>query len=342
MTEPGRPPHGGPLVSLREVLRTPADRHGRRLRAVLDAIDRLHIVPAMSPIEVLVTNDRGALGRYVPHLGTGEPVRIEISCRRNDRFELTFAHEIGHLLEKAIIPGSNFGSRNWASGEVTHGWRAAVRETEAYRRLGSAVATGRVTRLKPDGTTTTLEAGSKYVGYLMEDAELWARSYAQYIALRTQERAMLPPIFDPDTMGTSRLRTDRRGDRHTPRSNRVATMDMNPSRRNVRRLSKAYGMPESEVREMLAIASGRSIGDVVWVEDVRDLPPIRPTGFAAWIEWLSTPAVFVRSCFRSMIGRLAASRSTSTPISDIRQLAAAEQENRQAKFSGEVAGTSPD
>ncbi len=44
-------------------------------------------------------------------------------------------------------------------------------------------------------------------------------------------------------------------------------MDLSPSRRNVRRLAREYRMPESDVREMLAIESGRSRGDVVFADD---------------------------------------------------------------------------
>ncbi len=58
----------------------------------------------------------------------------------------------------------------------------------------------------------------------------------------------------------------------------MAKMNLSPNSRNVRRLSKMYGMPESDVREMLAIESGRSKGDVVFADELPTRPGIRSRG----------------------------------------------------------------
>lgn len=186
MAEAADQPRDDPLVSLREPLRLPADRYGKRLRAVLNEIDQLHGVPRIKPIGVKINNDRGVLGRYVKHPGTGEPLRIELSRRKNDRLELTFAHEVGHFLEGAVIPGSTFGVRKWAFDDVTQSWRAAIRSTSSFQRLRSIVEAG--------GTIPGLEEAPQFVSYLLQDQELWARSYAQYVAVRSHSETLLEQI----------------------------------------------------------------------------------------------------------------------------------------------------
>lgn len=183
------------LVSLGEVLRTPPDRHGKRLRLVVAAIDGLHGVPAIRPIEVRITTSRDdILGRYIKHSGTGEPERIEVSRRRNDRLELTFAHEVGHLLEGALIPPpSRFGVRNWTTDVVMQDWRAAVKSTDSYRRLEEIARTGRVT-IGESGEMTSRVAPPGYLSYLLKEEELWARSYAQYISSRSRNETMLAQV----------------------------------------------------------------------------------------------------------------------------------------------------
>jgi len=55
-------------------------------------------------------------------------------------------------------------------------------------------------------------------------------------------------------------------------------MNLSPSSRNVRRLAKEYQMRESDIRQMLAIASGRSKGDVVFADELPTRPGIRSRG----------------------------------------------------------------
>jgi len=183
-----------PLVSLKELLLLPADRYGKRLRAVLNEIDHLHGVPRIKPIGVKINEDRDDLGRYVKHSGTGKPLRIELSRRKNDQLELTFAHEIGHLLEAALIPGSSFGVRKWAFDDLMRDWRFAVRSSVSFRKLENIAETRQAATVGADGTVTHREADPRFLSYLLEDQELWARSYAQYVAVSGQNSTLLEQI----------------------------------------------------------------------------------------------------------------------------------------------------
>lgn len=68
-------------------------------------------------------------------------------------------------------------------------------------------------------------------------------------------------------------------------------MTPNLSRRNVRRLSREYGLPEGAIREMLTIGAGTNQGDVV------ESPEVVPRrGLRIWLS-LVTITVAVPSIY---------------------------------------------
>ena len=151
------------LVSVREVVRLPADKFGKQLRVILNAIDNLHQVPTIKPIDVKVGRDRDRLGGYIKHSGTGRPLGIEVSRRQNDPMELAFAHEIGHLIEGAMIPDAPFGVRNWVNDKMTRDWRRAVRTTAAFQKLQQITQTGRISIHQAAGIFTDRAANPTYL-----------------------------------------------------------------------------------------------------------------------------------------------------------------------------------
>ncbi len=193
MSHEPRDPSASPLGSMGGNLALTPDKYGKRFRPVVAAIDRLHRVGQSTAIPVIVTNTRDCTGCYKKHAGTGEPICIEVS-KRNDGMELTLAHEIGHFLEGALLPGSAFGARNWPSDNLTRGWRESVKSTESYRLLGRIAATGEVSRLDPERGGIVGESLPGYVGYLMTEQELWARSYAQWVAVRGRTEPLIEQI----------------------------------------------------------------------------------------------------------------------------------------------------
>jgi hypothetical protein len=90
--------------------------------------------------------------------------------------ELGLVHEIGHFLERFGIPGHQDGNRPYATDPTLAGWLAAIQASGAYARLG---------QLRGPGVDPAK------VAYLLHESELWARSYAQYIATRTRDKILL-------------------------------------------------------------------------------------------------------------------------------------------------------
>jgi len=101
----------------------------------------------------------------------------------------TFIHEVGHFLDHSGIgePGVFASADLPAMG----GWRDAVRNSGAVKDLEDTLRrpTKRVTR--PDGRDVDLPVDAKYVAYLLNSSEVWARSYSQYIAVRTGDPALM-------------------------------------------------------------------------------------------------------------------------------------------------------
>jgi hypothetical protein len=154
-------------------LQLPADRFGRRLRATIRAIESVHWVDGLPTVPVEVRKLRDAEGEYQKHSGTGQPVRIVIN-RKGERPGLTLAHELGHLLEGVAIPGANYGRRRWEADPTIVRFLEAARASRAAAGIRPVEAGG-----------DPIERG--YASYLIRPAELWARSYAQHIAVRSAD-----------------------------------------------------------------------------------------------------------------------------------------------------------
>ena len=133
------------------------------------------------------------MGVYRKEAGTGKPISIEISTR-GDSPELTFAHEVGHFLEGAAIPGSSFGVRQWAFDEFAKDWQTAVKRSETWRILSEILASKIVVVVDPSGHKAERPTMTSYVTYLLSTEELWARSYAQYVASRGRSEVLLDQI----------------------------------------------------------------------------------------------------------------------------------------------------
>lgn len=108
----------------------------------------------------------------------GEPVRIAVNPAVA-RPALTFLHEVGHYLDHAVI-----GDRSrWASnGEMLTPWREAIASTDAVRQL------------EQQQSAPPLPQLARGMGYLLRTEELFARSYSQWIAMRSGNQGLLDEL----------------------------------------------------------------------------------------------------------------------------------------------------
>lgn len=185
-TPPGT---GGPTgadgrLSSHFALAEPRGPKERRLRAkivgTLRAIDELHTIPAGRRIPLRYTagtNERGVF-RYATD--DGRPLGILIS-ERGEHPALTTAHEVGHYIDRYAMPVAlGRAPDRWASHAppaALNGWATAVFHLAA---LGDMLA--KMTLTSP--LYTPDPALQATLSYTMRVEELWARSYAQWVATR--------------------------------------------------------------------------------------------------------------------------------------------------------------
>lgn len=151
-------------------------------KRTLEAIDRVHGDGAL-PIIPLKRAPAGATyeGAYYR---SHDDQALRITLRAGgDHPEMTLAHEIGHFLDHKGTPGPGFASEK---AKLFADWRDAVRSTDAFRQLNELASGPMVRRIGSD----IVQLNKPYLDYLLSWAELWARSYAQWIALRSGDEVM--------------------------------------------------------------------------------------------------------------------------------------------------------
>ena len=169
----------------------PTGEFGDRARRVLEVVDLIHRVGPLPrvPIDHRV-EVAGADGQYRFRRHRGEARGIGIS-QTAPSFEFVLLHEIGHFLDhQALGNRGGFASTRHAA---LKGWRTAVESTWACRTLRE-VKRVRDQAGRPGGP----------VVYLLDYNELWARSYAQYVTLKSRDAALLSQL-DQQRVGSAPL-----------------------------------------------------------------------------------------------------------------------------------------
>jgi hypothetical protein len=137
------------------------------LRRALTAASQLHCLRSdLEPVPVRATATISEAGAY--RFRKRDPIDLRVS-RVGGRSALGFLHELGHLLDHQIYYDRK--SRSWAS-EVHQAfapWRAASDFLEKR----------------------SLPGGSGRQRYFQSVHEVWARSYAQTVMLRSGDRVLL-------------------------------------------------------------------------------------------------------------------------------------------------------
>ncbi|MCA0270225.1 MAG: hypothetical protein LCH53_13560 [Bacteroidetes bacterium] len=175
VTTPSSKPSGTP-VSV--ALSGPkSGKTAEALARTLQAIDGVHGDGALPLIEVRRSRSKDYLGAYFPN-GTG--IRLASDLHPH----MTLAHEIGHFIDHKGLPGKDLSSRS--GDDVLDRWRKAVHASAAY---------GILTKRYDDAVAGLPGASSvRYTTYIKSDVECFARSYAQYIAVRSGDPQMLAEI----------------------------------------------------------------------------------------------------------------------------------------------------
>jgi hypothetical protein len=151
------------------------------VEATIEEINRIHRVdnlPRLPLIVEVLRGMHGALNTRSTKNGL-EPQGISID-RGCQHVEMTTAHEIGHLIDLVAL-GEPYRFASHGKNEIMEDFKTAVAESNAIKNLriyqeGNA----------PDATDKKLNSPLEkhLVSYWLQEHEIWARAYAQYIATK--------------------------------------------------------------------------------------------------------------------------------------------------------------
>lgn len=174
-----------------------ADRtKGKTSKAVQDslaAIAKIHGDGNLPKIPIEQSAGTRVMGQFRRYAMTNQPINILISGRA-EQPRITTLHEIGHFIEWSGIPKMQGGSRIFSLTPGLKEWLEATKNSQAVKDLRQLRAVVVTPMLKPDGTMGSYKVDRRYIGYLLQDDELWARAYAQYIATKSGDPTMMKEL----------------------------------------------------------------------------------------------------------------------------------------------------
>lgn len=148
---------------------------GRGVSHALDNIEKVHTIPAGTiKVPVRSSDTKGEYGSFAFSLSRHEPVRININ-RTGDHKASTFTHEFGHYLDHQM------GDKGWltkSNDPTIAAWKAAIDASPSTQKLRNGRIMGE-------------PRFNKDIDYYLLTNEQWARSYAQWVALRSGDAGML-------------------------------------------------------------------------------------------------------------------------------------------------------
>lgn len=166
---------------------------GRALRA----IDKVHTDGVLPEIPVSRSYGRVELGSYGYHRD-GSAAEIKVSAKGAHK-ELTATHEVGHFLDHQGVNTTQTQAGQFATmsrDPLMAGFKDAAAKSQAITRLREALTRPTIEFESADGVTRTYRVDRKYVQYLLSEDEIWARAYAQYIAVRSGDSVMLGQLSE--------------------------------------------------------------------------------------------------------------------------------------------------
>lgn len=154
------------------------------------AIASLHGVPAATPqIPIRIRNLRGTVAGEYRYTDAGEAVEIVVDPV-SPYPAFTLAHELGHWLDHQAVGGTGFASET--SSAALAEWLQAIEQTEAVRTLRQWLSNpSEVAHVLPDGTVLPFLPSRDRLRYLLDPAEIFARAYAQWAAIRTGDTMLV-------------------------------------------------------------------------------------------------------------------------------------------------------
>ena len=158
---------------------------------IMQAIDKVHGDGALPRIPIM-SNDRQDYTGFLNVTKSGQPTRMEIR-KLGPHVHDTIAHETGHFLDYAGIPRTRptfEEERNWRAEELFKDFFKAVDASESIKTLKLRATQNTIKTVK-GSVVSDYSLDQKHIQYLLQENEIWARAYSQWIAYRSGQEDLL-------------------------------------------------------------------------------------------------------------------------------------------------------
>ena len=174
----------------------------RQYQEVLALIGQIHYVDNLPTRKIAAPGNQGMVepgmqGVCVRNPATHEPASVEIADRASTPL-FTMAHEFGHCVDYALKKTISLTNSMKASDAYASVFDAIWASTE-YRWLvaeqrGSEVSLVAISSLIGKAAADQVMQKLKHIKYLLKSEELFARSYSQYVALKSDNETLLTDL----------------------------------------------------------------------------------------------------------------------------------------------------
>lgn len=148
----------------------------------LSIINSVHDDGVLKKIPVEAIDSMVTMGAFSRSQFTNAPVKIEISTKGTSQ-EMTFAHELGHYLDL------------FATGKTQTSYTSEKLNNDEMSSIMAAIKSTDTIKKIVDKSNEALPFDAlDYLEYLLRPREMWARAYAQYIAVKSQDSLMIKQL----------------------------------------------------------------------------------------------------------------------------------------------------
>ena len=156
----------------------------------LQSIDKVHGDGVLDDIPFKPSQAKSFNGQFSSYTREGKASHITLSTHAKDK-QVTIAHEMGHYLDLYSVGEKG----KWASTNKDSPMAkviAAANKSDLVKKIRATLKSGKITIKKEEIKLSTRVR--KHLNYLVDEKEIWARSYAQYIAEKSGNTVMKESI----------------------------------------------------------------------------------------------------------------------------------------------------
>jgi len=154
----------GKAISDALVLPGPGAKNRKAIKHAVQVIDSVH--GDGKPAKTVIKSVRLPEGVHGQHTNASHLVEIN-NVGKHPAPVMATLHELGHFLDYQALPGE--GATTIGHPEKVDAWKKAVDNSQRFKEI------------------TAADIDEKYRKYLLSPKELWARSYAQYVATKSDD-----------------------------------------------------------------------------------------------------------------------------------------------------------